>query len=481
MAQHVQAPFSAATSIVDSAQRGRGRGRCRRSPWLRIARHLQLAGPDQRRASQARRVGRVGVRQRDVRRSVLGHQRRGAGRRRRCGAAARRQPGRRRTRARRPVAQLGRRPRAERPRQLLRHRRVPSPGAAGHDRLEPTVEVRAARLADAHPRHPAVGADRPVASRRHALAGRDPRRPDRRRRRHPGVGRHGRGDQPHARRRRPHRVRPGTPDARRAGRCVLELQPRCRPADAPNFAIVPIGQGGSISVYSNTGGNAIIDVLGYFTAAAGGRRPTAGSSVSTRRSACSTRAATAAASRWRPTARSTSACRSAFRRTRSRRSSSTSPARRRSARASCRPTRRQQRRHLQDVDAQPHRLGARRPTRSSCRSPSTGVSLFADLGPGGSAHVIADVTGYITSAAAASSSTGLFVPVAPARAYDSRNVGADDRRRRPTRRLGQQRTRRVRPARRLGSRVELHRDRNHPLRLLEGVGDRQRRAADVGA
>jgi hypothetical protein len=37
--------------------------------------------------------------------------------------------------------------------------------------------------------------------------------------------------------------------------------------------------------------------------------------------------------------------------------------------------------------------------------------------------VIADVTGYITSTGAVSSSTGLFVPVAPARAHDSRNVG----------------------------------------------------------
>jgi hypothetical protein len=54
---------------------------------------------------------------------------------------------------------------------------------------------------------------------------------------------------------------------------------------------------------------------------------------------------------------------------------------------------------------------------------SSGVSLFADLGPGGSAHVIADVTGYITSTASAPLPTGLFVPVAPARAHDSRNVG----------------------------------------------------------
>ena len=55
---------------------------------------------------------------------------------------------------------------------------------------------------------------------------------------------------------------------------------------------------------------------------------------------------------------------------------------------------------------------------------SGGVGLHAELGPGGSAHLIADVTGYITSAAAPSSERGRFVPVRPGRAFDSRELGA---------------------------------------------------------
>jgi hypothetical protein len=55
---------------------------------------------------------------------------------------------------------------------------------------------------------------------------------------------------------------------------------------------------------------------------------------------------------------------------------------------------------------------------------AAGVTLFAELGPGGSTHLIADVTGYITSSAAPESGRGRFVPVRPGRAFDSRSVGA---------------------------------------------------------
>jgi hypothetical protein len=54
---------------------------------------------------------------------------------------------------------------------------------------------------------------------------------------------------------------------------------------------------------------------------------------------------------------------------------------------------------------------------------ASGVSLYAQLGTGGSAHVIADITGYITSGSAPVSGSGLYVPVRPGRAYDSRRVG----------------------------------------------------------
>jgi hypothetical protein len=55
---------------------------------------------------------------------------------------------------------------------------------------------------------------------------------------------------------------------------------------------------------------------------------------------------------------------------------------------------------------------------------ASGVALYAELGPGGSTHLIADVTGYITSTVAPESDRGRFVPVRPGRAFDSRGLGA---------------------------------------------------------
>lgn len=51
------------------------------------------------------------------------------------------------------------------------------------------------------------------------------------------------------------------------------------------------------------------------------------------------------------------------------------------------------------------------------------VELFVELGPGGSAHLIADVTGYVTSDRAPASTSGRFVALRPGRAYDSRRAG----------------------------------------------------------
>ncbi len=192
------------------------------------------------------------------------------------------------------------------------------------------------------------------------------------------------------------------------------------PQTRPNFAIVPIGQGGSISVYSNTGGNAIIDVLGYFTAAGGpttdGRfvgLPTSQRVLDTRRDGGQPLATGGTINFGLPSGvpanqiealvvniTGTSTIGEGF------------------------------------VQAYPggnngdiYKTSTLNLTPSSTAAntvivpvTSTGVSLFAELGPGGSAHVIADVTGYITSAAAAPAPTGLFVPVSPGRAYDSRNV-----------------------------------------------------------
>jgi hypothetical protein len=194
------------------------------------------------------------------------------------------------------------------------------------------------------------------------------------------------------------------------------------PQTRPNFAIVPIGQGGAISVYSNTGGNAIIDVLGYFTAAGGpssdGRfvgLETSQRVLDTRRDGNRQPLATGSTINFGLPAgvpadqiealvvnvTGTATVGEGF------------------------------------VQAYPggnsgdiYKTSTLNLTSGSTAANTvvvpvtpTGVSLFADLGPGGSAHVIADVTGYITSTGAVPLSTGLFVPVAPARAHDSRNVG----------------------------------------------------------
>lgn len=50
-----------------------------------------------------------------------------------------------------------------------------------------------------------------------------------------------------------------------------------------------------------------------------------------------------------------------------------------------------------------------------------GTRLFVDLGPRGRTHLIADVTGYITSSSAPVSERGRFVPVRPGRSLDTRS------------------------------------------------------------
>jgi hypothetical protein len=191
----------------------------------------------------------------------------------------------------------------------------------------------------------------------------------------------------------------------------------------PNFAIVPLGANGAISIYSNTGGDAIVDVLGYFTPSGGpatdGRfvgLPTPARVLDTRRDGNRQPLATDATISFLPPAglpaaqiealvvnvTGTDTVGEGF------------------------------------VQAYPGGNSADIYKTSTLNLTAgltaantvivpvtpTGVSLYADLGPGGSAHVIADVTGYITSSTAPSSPTGLFVPVAPARAYDSRDTGA---------------------------------------------------------
>ena len=194
------------------------------------------------------------------------------------------------------------------------------------------------------------------------------------------------------------------------------------PQTRPNFAIVPLGQGGSISVYSNTGGNAIIDVLGYFTAASGGVATegrfvgldTSQRVFDTRRDGNRQPLPTGGTiSFGLPVGVPPNQIKALV-------VNITGTATIGEGFVQAYPGG-----NTADIyKTSTLNLTAGSTAANTVIVPVTpsGVSLFADLGAGGSAHVIADVTGYITSAAAASSPTGLYVPVSPARAYDSRNV-----------------------------------------------------------
>lgn len=52
-----------------------------------------------------------------------------------------------------------------------------------------------------------------------------------------------------------------------------------------------------------------------------------------------------------------------------------------------------------------------------------GLAVHADFGPGGNGHVLVDAVGYVTGPSAPASPEGMFVPVTPTRAFDSRPSG----------------------------------------------------------
>jgi hypothetical protein len=201
-----------------------------------------------------------------------------------------------------------------------------------------------------------------------------------------------------------------------------------RGQNRPNFAVVPVGHDGRISIYANTGGDVLVDVLGWFGPAGGpvasGRfvpLATADRVLDTRRDGNRRRVATEqVVSFGVPAGLDASQVGAlvldvtatdvdgegfvqAFPGGRTEEINRTST--------------------LNLVD------GATSANTVIVPVTPSGVSLYTYLGIGGAAHLVADVTGYITSAAAPASADGLFVPVRPARAYDSRNVGgplADD-------------------------------------------------------
>jgi hypothetical protein len=52
-----------------------------------------------------------------------------------------------------------------------------------------------------------------------------------------------------------------------------------------------------------------------------------------------------------------------------------------------------------------------------------GAAIYSSFSGGGSGHVVVDAIGYITGASAPSATQGRYVPISPARAFDSRSAG----------------------------------------------------------
>jgi hypothetical protein len=191
----------------------------------------------------------------------------------------------------------------------------------------------------------------------------------------------------------------------------------------PNFAVVPVGPDGRISIYANTGGDLLVDLLGWFApepaAVAAGRFVGLGTParvLDTRESAGRVPVATgevvtvpvppgvdpAHVAALVVNVTATEVAGEGY--------------------VQALPGGR-----LADV-ARTSTVNVRAgdTAANSVIVPVTasGASLYTYLGPGGSAHLVADVTGYVTSAAAPVSEAGRFVPARPARASDSRWTGS---------------------------------------------------------
>jgi hypothetical protein len=187
----------------------------------------------------------------------------------------------------------------------------------------------------------------------------------------------------------------------------------------PNFAIVPLSATGSISVYNRAGGHILVDLLGYFVPSAapatagrlvavppqrvldtrqpGATGPLAdGATVSIGRAPAGVPAGEVAALVVNVTATVVGG-----------------PG------------------YVQAYPADVPASIGRTSTLNIRRSVDTsntvivpvggsGAALYVSLPAGGTTHLVADITGYITSSAAAASTAGQFVPVRPGRVYDSR-------------------------------------------------------------
>ncbi|MCU1392387.1 MAG: hypothetical protein JWM34_815 [Ilumatobacteraceae bacterium] len=186
-----------------------------------------------------------------------------------------------------------------------------------------------------------------------------------------------------------------------------------------NFAIVPIGVDGKISVYDVPGGNVIVDVLGYFDPAAGpvtGGRFVAIDPVR----ALDTRTAALVPTGWVAHVPSNESV-----------VVPVTAAVVGGASALVLNVTSTQAQSPGFLRAQPTGSVPSSSTVNYVAGVDASNSVIVPVGPDGTvsiytsaaSHIVVDITGYITGTGAAASTTGLFVPVATARAYDSRQPG----------------------------------------------------------
>lgn len=182
----------------------------------------------------------------------------------------------------------------------------------------------------------------------------------------------------------------------------------------PNFAIVPVGAGGSVSLYLPAGGNVVVDLMGWFTPA-GAPTATAGRFIATSPGRVLDTRATA-----KPAAGST---------TRIDTSAVVPP----DAAAVVLNVTATEATAAGFLRVQPTgATGVATANGNYVPGVDSGTMSIVQLGPDGdvevytsaNTHVIADITGYITGAASPAGSAGLFVPIAPGRMYDSRAAPA---------------------------------------------------------
>ncbi len=198
--------------------------------------------------------------------------------------------------------------------------------------------------------------------------------------------------------------------------------------DLPNFAIVPVGQGGKISLYLDSGGDVIVDVLGYFQTGAATSTDGRFVSITPERwmdsrnngllpagssgPAPVAAGGTATAVRLPATAVPASGLQALVINVTA--AGATAPG------------------YMVALASGANPAGTQHSTVNFTPAAPVANTAIVPVGPDGSVavyttastHILIDVVGYITDGTAADVTTGLFQPVVPSRAYDSRGLTA---------------------------------------------------------